>query len=86
LPSDGQYPFSFAGLKPSNHLALLSGIVFSGMVVISGLCVINLSAEVEDIAPSANTGIYWLETGLLFCYLLLHLLLSWSLRREAKST
>lgn len=70
-----------AGTHPSKHSTLVTGIVYSGAVAIVGLSIVNLTTDFESLAPGVNTAIFWIETGLLFCYLLLLWFLRARLRR-----
>ncbi len=59
-----------AARKPSDQLPLLSGIITSGVVAIIALSIINSQTNFDELDPSINPWIFWLETGLLLIYLL----------------
>lgn len=71
-----------AAKKPSQQLPLLSGIIYAGWIAIIGLCLINYQTNFQALDPSINTSIFWLESSLLFLYLLLLILLKKALEKK----
>lgn len=71
-----------AARKPSEQMPLVSGIIFSGVVAIVALSIINSQTNFHALDPSISPGIFWLESGLLLAYLLLIIVLKYAMSKS----
>jgi hypothetical protein len=69
-----------AARKPSEQLTLVSGIIYSGLVAVIGLSIINYQTNFHELEPSIDSRVFWLESGFLTVYLLLIIVLKKGLK------
>lgn len=72
-----------AAKKPSEQLPLISGIIYSGWIAIIGLSLINYQTNFQVLDPTINTNVFWLESGVLFVYLVLLIVLKKVLEKKS---
>ena len=72
-----------AAKKPSEQLPLISGIIYSGWIAIIGLSLINYQTNFQMLDPTINTNVFWLESGVLFVYLVLLIVLKKVLEKKS---